>query len=439
METAIVLRPRQRLGKYRIDGRLAEGGYAHVYRAYDTVEGIPVALKIPTVASEGLSADDICKEVRITARLVHENIVPIKNAEFLDGRLVVAYPLGDQSLADRLRSRLAIRTALAYADQMLAALAYAHRRRVIHCDIKPENFILFENDVLKLADFGIARLARGTLPVSGSGTVGYVAPEQALGKTSFRSDVFSMGLVLYRMFAGRLPEWPYEWPLPGVDRLQRNFRPEMIGLLRRAIDIDSRRRFADAEAMRTAFLKVRNGALNGRASKTRRRRTSRTDTGPAWKEIRRKQFVRLYSRALATRHACSRCEGPVSEAMQCCPWCGASRRTHDGESSFPAACHRCKRGMKLDWRFCAWCFGPGYEPHSNKEYGDVRYSARCHNASCSRHELMPYMRYCPWCRAKVRRRWRVPDPGKPCRGCGWGVLTDYWDYCPWCSRRASHD
>jgi serine/threonine protein kinase len=98
---------------------------------------------------------------------------------------------------------------------MTSAIAYAHaHNRVIHCDVKPDNFILFPDNVLKLADFGIAKVAYQTLRASGSGTVGYVAPEQAMGKPSFRSDVFSLGLILYRMFSGVLPEWPYAGRLP---------------------------------------------------------------------------------------------------------------------------------------------------------------------------------------------------------------------------------
>jgi serine/threonine protein kinase len=99
---------------------------------------------------------------------------------------------------------------------MIEAVAYAHRQRIIHCDIKPENFILFPDNRLRLTDFGIARVAQNTVAGSGSGTVGYMAPEQAMGKPSMRSDVFSLGLVIYRMLTGQLPEWPFEWPPPRI-------------------------------------------------------------------------------------------------------------------------------------------------------------------------------------------------------------------------------
>ena len=75
------------------------------------------------------------------------------------------------------------------ARQVLEAVAHAHEHRIIHCDIKPENFILFPGNRLRLTDFGISRLAARTVLASGSGTVGYVAPEQAMGRASFQSDV----------------------------------------------------------------------------------------------------------------------------------------------------------------------------------------------------------------------------------------------------------
>jgi len=136
------VRVRQRLGKYRIDRRLAEGGFATVYRAYDTIAGIPVALKLP---HPGLVTKDTLetfrKEVRLTAGLDHPNILPVKDAGFIDGRFVIAYPLGKETLGDRLGRRMAGRTMISLAEQMLEAVVFAHRKRILHGDLKPENFI----------------------------------------------------------------------------------------------------------------------------------------------------------------------------------------------------------------------------------------------------------------------------------------------------------
>ena len=258
------LKARQVLGKYRIRRRIGAGGFATVYEAYDTIEGIPVALKVPNLDyldKESLNA--IQREVRLTARLDHENILPLRNAMMIDGHLVIATPLGEQTLTDRLHYRLGPKTALSYSEQLVDALAYAHEVRVIHCDIKPDNVILFPEGHVRLSDFGIAKIALRTRTImgSGQGTVGYIAPEQAMGKPSFRSDVFSMGLLIYRMFAGELPAWPFDWPLPGAERLRRTVSRDFIVFLRRAIEVRERKRFRDGVQMQRAFQAVAPKAL----------------------------------------------------------------------------------------------------------------------------------------------------------------------------------
>jgi serine/threonine-protein kinase len=428
-----VLRTRQKLGKYRIERRLSDGAFADVYRALDTIEGIRVALKVPhahLLTKEVL--DDFRSEVRLMAQLDHANILPLKDASFVDSHFVIAFPLGERTLADRMQSRVSLRTALDYADQMLSAVAYAHARRVMHCDIKPENFILFPGNRLRLTDFGIARVARRTVQASGSGTVGYIAPEQAMGKPSFRSDVFSLGLVLYRMLSGHLPEWPYQWPPPGFEALKRRATPDLIHLVRRAIEFNPRKRFRDAAQMQGAFQRAKPRVLKYQA--LRKRRKTGGTAKPDWQMIRRRQFQREHGTALETRFSCPRCGGPVAESMRACPWCGASRSVHPDETRFPAQCPRCGRGLKLDWTYCPWCYGPGFEVTTQREYSDVRYRARCTNPDCPRKLLMPFMRYCPWCHRKVRRKWKVPGSSEACPSCGWGVYKSFWHFCPWCGK-----
>ncbi|MEQ8785304.1 MAG: serine/threonine-protein kinase [Pirellulaceae bacterium] len=262
------------MGKYRIERKLGVGGFSVVYRAMDTIEGVRVALKIPhhhLVTPEVL--EEFRQEARMMARLEHPNILPLKNAEFIDEKFVIVYPLGEKTLTDRLQSRLSFATAIDYAEQMLSAVAYAHEHRIIHCDVKPDNVILFSGGRLRLADFGIAKVANRTIRASGSGTVGYVAPEQAMGRPSFRSDVFSLGLILYRMLTGRLPEWPYEWPPPGVDRLRRR-HPDLLSLVRKAIDVNPRRRYRDAGVMLDAFLRIKPRVLRHAKRQSERTRTT---------------------------------------------------------------------------------------------------------------------------------------------------------------------
>jgi serine/threonine-protein kinase len=253
-----MLKARQKLGKYRIEKRLANGPLAAVYRAYDSIHGLRVALKIPhRRMMDDYFLSDFRREVRLCTRLNHPNILPIQNAEFIGSYFVIAMPLGDEALGDRLARRISTAKALAFSEQILAGVAHAHERRIIHCDIKPDNFILFGDDRLRLTDFGFAKMGRKRLDASGSGTIGYIAPEQALGRPMYQSDVFSVGLVLYRLFAGKLPRWPYEWPPEGHRRLAQKLSPSMVRLIRRAIEVDPHARFADAAEMYDAFRRIR--------------------------------------------------------------------------------------------------------------------------------------------------------------------------------------
>jgi len=170
-------------------------------------------------------------------------------------------PLGLECLADRLRHRLGSRTVLSFAEQTLSALACAHRQRIAHLDVKPGNLILFPERRLRLADFGLARVVVRALSASGSGTVGYVAPEQALGKPSMRSDVFAAGLLLWRLMSGALPEWPFQWPYPGAARVATRWHPGLTRLVRKATHVDDRKRFPSAVPMLQAFQKISERAI----------------------------------------------------------------------------------------------------------------------------------------------------------------------------------
>jgi hypothetical protein len=272
-----------------------------------------------------------------------------------------------------------------------------------------------------------------TVEGSGSGTIGYIAPEQAMGMPSLRSDIFSIGLIIYRMLSGELPRWPFEMPLPGFKRLRRRIHPDLLKFIFRALALAPSKRFRDAGQMLDHFQRVRGRALAYSAAK--RRRKKRTRTARDWKEIQRQHFKREFGRQLDTRYACRRCEGPVSEAMTYCPWCGTSRKVHRDDTRFPVTCPRCNRGLKADWNYCPWCYGAGFEGVSTRAYSDKRYNGRCANPGCSRKVLMPFMRYCPWCRTKVKRAWQIQGNRNKCTSCGWGVLPAYWNVCPWCGKK----
>jgi serine/threonine-protein kinase len=418
-------RARQLVGKYRIVRRLASGPLADVYEALDTVQQLRVALKMPHAATGNLDdVADFVSEARIASKFDHPNILPVYNAAFVGVQFVIAMPLGIESLGDRLERRMANALAMDFAMQALRALAHAHEHQVIHCDIKPENFILFPQQQLKLADFGFAKVSARTIKGSGSGTIDYIAPEQALGKPRLASDVFSMGLVLYRLFAGVLPEYPFDWPPPAHERLVTRTNAAFAEVLRKAIEPDPRRRFRDAGLMLAAAMRTTSGAR-------RQRPAPRAGVAPTWHRSSWAAFRRDYARHLDLRASCRHCEGPVAMEMHACPWCGTENPAAGEARGMPAHCPRCERGVKLDWNYCAWCHGAGFEPETTRRYSDKRYTSRCANSRC-RKPLMPHMRYCPWCRSKVRRRWALA-PGDPsCKTCGQAVAAGYWRFCAWC-------
>ncbi len=166
-----------------------------------------------------------------------------------------------------------------------------------------------------------------------------------------------------------------------------------------------------------------------RQKRTRAKNAARG--GPSWRSLQWREFQRKFRKVLDTTHQCRRCEGPVAESMQACPWCGIDKPARGAESSMPSTCPRCERGVKNDWDYCAWCYGPGFVEESTRIYPDKRYSERCGNRRC-RGKLMPFMRYCPWCRTKVKGPWKLTGSRTRCRSCKWGIAGEFWNYCAWC-------
>jgi serine/threonine protein kinase len=427
------LRTRQKIGKYRILGLIASGPLADVYKAFDTIHKTRVALKLPRT-DDVTTEEELLHEVQVAVRLKHPNILPVINASYINDHFVIAMELGEESLADRIERRISTARALDLATQAIAAVAHAHEHKVIHCDIKPENFILFPGNQLKLGDFGFAKISLRTLKASGSGTIDYIAPEQAMGRPKFQSDVFSLGLVLYRLFSGKLPEWPFEWPMEGHDRLSARVRPEFTEFLRKAIQLDPKKRYRDATQMQAAFERLHSHTRRQKRARSR----SKSGDGLSWRRMQWREFQQRYRKAIASNQQCRRCEGPVAESMQACPWCGFDNPARGSESLFASTCPRCERGVKNDWDYCAWCYGPGFEEESTRRYPDKRYSTNCSNRRC-KGPLMPFMRYCPWCRMKVRKPWKLEGSRHRCKACNWGIAREFWNYCAWCREPIRHE
>jgi serine/threonine-protein kinase len=429
---AVPLKRHTRLGKYRILRKLDTGGFADVFAARDLVQGIDVALKLPRLPHPAL-VSELRHEVRVANRLNHPNVVRLWNADEIDGHFLIAYELGVETLADRLRRPLAASSALRIFEQVLGALRHAHEHDIMHLDVKPENIILFRSGTVRLGDFGISRVAAKTRAsqLSAAGTLGYMAPEQAYGLPTRASDVFAAGLIFYRMLSGELPSWPFRWPFPGHQRFRQRTSPEILAVTRRATAFDPQHRFADAGTYAEAFRR----AVARLSRRRRARRRQANGNGVRWRAIRAREFRRAYRAAIGPFIDCHHCGGPVIEAMRLCPWCGADDLSFREVTSHPLYCPDCERGIAADWRFCPWCYGAGFEDPAAARPGPRRYAAgTCTTRGC-RGPLPAYARYCPWCRTKVRRAWKPAGLDERCRSCGWEVAGEFWDFCPWCSTR----
>ncbi len=202
-------------GRYTIERELGRGGMATVYLARDLKHDRPVALKVlrPELAAS-LGADRFLREIQVTAHLTHPNILPLLDSGRADEFLYYVTPYVEgESLRSRLERerQLPVDEAVRLAAAVAGALDYAHRHQIIHRDIKPEN-ILLEDGQAVVADFGIARAlhaaesAKLTETGVAVGTVAYMSPEQATGEEfDGRSDIYSLGCVLYEMLAGEPP------------------------------------------------------------------------------------------------------------------------------------------------------------------------------------------------------------------------------------------
>jgi eukaryotic-like serine/threonine-protein kinase len=210
------LRPGSRLGAYEIIRELGRGGAATVHLAHDHKHGRPVAVKVARAEVAAiLGAERFLREIRFAAQLQHPNILPLHDSGESDGLLYYVMPYVEgESLRQRLKRepQLPLNDALQIAGEVIDALGHSHDHGIVHRDIKPENILLSCGHAL-VADFGIARameLAKEErLTEAGVilGTPEYMSPEQAAGESQLdgRSDIYSVGCVLYEMLAGEPP------------------------------------------------------------------------------------------------------------------------------------------------------------------------------------------------------------------------------------------
>ncbi len=200
--------------RYSVLDKIGTGGMAIVYKAHDNVLDRDVAIKVlrENYEIESAVVSNFIKEARSSASLVHPNVVSVYDVCECDGLNYMVMELVDGiTLKEYIKKnpRLPWQEACDYAIQIGQGIQAAHERNIIHRDIKPQNIIVDSTGTLKVTDFGIAKAVEGDKAIAGGtamGSVHYISPEQARGGfTDFRSDIYSMGIVLYEMLAGRVP------------------------------------------------------------------------------------------------------------------------------------------------------------------------------------------------------------------------------------------
>ncbi len=202
-------------GRYKISHEISRGGMAIIYLARDNVLEQDVALKVlpSELARMKKSVEDLKREARITMALAHPNIVRLYNfVDEPDVKYLVMEYVDGPNMDDVLerRGQLNEEEALRWAEGVAEGLQYAHERGVLHRDIKPSNLMMHNNEILKIADFGIARKMRNQMhKLTQSlrlGTPPYMSPEQLMGEyMDHRSDIYSFGIVMYECFNGTPP------------------------------------------------------------------------------------------------------------------------------------------------------------------------------------------------------------------------------------------
>jgi eukaryotic-like serine/threonine-protein kinase len=275
--------PPATIGRYELRERIAHGGMGVLYLAYDPLTERQIALKVLRVDSVDLR-ERFLREARLAARLQHPNIVTIydvgahEDQPFIAMEFIAGETLGQ--LVHR-QAPLALSRRIALMEQVCVGLAYAHRHGIVHRDVKPANLMISrDSGVLKVLDFGVAGRVDSDPGGQGQmlmGTPNYMSPEQVVGQPAdHRSDVFSVGLVLYELltyrqaFSGSSQQSillqvlnesppPLATLVPGID-------PALPAIVDRALEKVVDRRYPDLEAMRSDLSRVGQRVLAGESS-----------------------------------------------------------------------------------------------------------------------------------------------------------------------------
>ncbi len=258
----------QQLGNYRLSRLIGQGGFADVYLGEHIHLNTQAAIKVLQMRLTGSNLEQFRNEARTIASLVHPNIVRVLDFGVEDGTpfLVMDYaPNGTLRQRHPRGVLLPPVSIMPYIKQVAAALQYAHDRRLIHRDVKPENMLVGHNEAVLLSDFGLVMLAQSTSSQTTkemAGTLPYMAPEQINGKPRPTSDQYALGIVIYEWLSGERPfqgsfveiatQHLMSTPAPLHEKVAE-ISPAVEEVVFTALAKDPQRRFASVQAFATAF------------------------------------------------------------------------------------------------------------------------------------------------------------------------------------------
>jgi outer membrane protein assembly factor BamB/tRNA A-37 threonylcarbamoyl transferase component Bud32 len=267
-------RSEQQFGDYRLVKLVGEGGFGKVHLARSLHSDTEVAIKILDTQLISREREDFLQEARVIASLNHPSIVRLLDCGIEDDKpfLTMNYA-SNGTLRQRhpKGSRVPLQQVVSYVKPIASALYYAHERRLIHRDVKPENMLLGNHDEVLLGDFGIALISSSSTSRStktAAGTVSYMAPEQILGKPCIASDQYALGIVVYEWLCGTLP-FPGSFaevgqqhlyaPPPSFEEQGVEIAPSVEAVVRKALAKKPDERFADVQefaiALEESFLR----------------------------------------------------------------------------------------------------------------------------------------------------------------------------------------
>ena len=267
----------ERVGDYQIIEILGAGGMGQVYKVRNAISERVEAMKVllPNLENNAELADRFMREIKVQASLDHPNIAALHTAQRIGNQLVMVMEFVEgQTIESLLRSGpLPLQQAISYTQQVLSALSFAHARGVVHRDIKPPNIMLTPGGIVKLMDFGIAKLAADPKLTQTGHTVGslyYMSPEQINGAAlDPRSDLYSLGVTLYEMVTGQRPfKGDSDYSIMSAHLVAKPVPPIQVDprlpdtlneIIMMAIAKDPAQRFQSADAFRAALGNVAAG------------------------------------------------------------------------------------------------------------------------------------------------------------------------------------